>query len=82
MYRPKATPNVTLMASKIVNKYRSAFYKSNLTNTSYYMVLLCYLRNDLVAIEIITSQMYSKYGSCLILCSINDDDFIFKLYNR
>ena len=82
MYRPKATPNVTLMASKIVNKYRSVFYKSNFINTPYYMVLLSYLRNDLVAIEIITSQMYSKYGSCLILCSINDDDFIFKLYNR
>lgn len=76
MFRPKATPNVTLMASKIVNKYHSAFYYSNYTNTSYYMVLLCYLRNDLVAIELITSQMYTKYGKCLNLCSINGDDFI------
>ena len=42
------------------------------------MVLLCYLRNDLVAIELITSQMYTLYGKCLILCSINGDDFILK----
>ena len=82
MYRPKATPNVTLMASKIVNKYHSVFYYSNFTNTSYYIVLLCYLTCDLVAIELITSQMYSKYGKCLILCSINSDDFIFQFCIR
>ena len=80
MYRPKATPNVTLMASKIVNKYHSVFYYSNFTNTSYYNVLLCYLTYDLVAIELISSQMYSKYGKCLILCSINSDDFIFHFH--